>query len=160
MAMGRRGLNFITGLSLLTCMLSAAYWVRSRYVSESIGWSSAAVPLAYGEFRTRGMNGEWGRVTLFATFHPKTRTRPVYGPLRTQGLVWFNLRYENRAPGWYLGVTIPLWFVFVTTLILPTIRLHLLLRCGDPEEIRCVECGYDLRATPERCPECGTIVAV
>ena len=41
------------------------------------------------------------------------------------------------------------WLLFTVT----TIR-----RSRVPKAGVCAKCGYDLRATPDRCPECGTVV--
>jgi hypothetical protein len=54
---------------------------------------------------------------------------------------------------------IPHWAILLTTLPMPAAwiarrsRSRRFLATG-----RCVACGYDLRATPDRCPECGTPV--
>ena len=60
---------------------------------------------------------------------------------------WFS--YGRAADWWALGLglaSIPFW-------------LPLSLRMERQRKLRgrglCPECGYDLRATPERCPECG-----
>jgi len=51
---------------------------------------------------------------------------------------------------------VPAYFVAVLLSILPLRRAWTWYRRG-PAQGCCARCGYDLRATPERCPECGQI---
>ena len=62
-------------------------------------------------------------------------------------------------------VQVPYWVGVAATLLFPACRLGLLmtsqLRGRQRQRMGlCPRCGYDLRATPGRCPECGTIPPV
>lgn len=60
-----------------------------------------------------------------------------------------------------LFLSTPLWSLAILFAILPTIDLIRSLRRNRRRKRRlagfCAQCGYDLRATPHRCPECGWI---
>jgi hypothetical protein len=77
-----------------------------------------------------------------------------------------NAHWQNVPPTsvWYDAETYfverPFWIVIGLGLSLPVIWMRCQLR--ERRALRvigcCKTCGYDLRASPDRCPECGTSV--
>jgi hypothetical protein len=59
-----------------------------------------------------------------------------------------------------MGIAVPLWVVTLIFLGPPMLALRKLYRSYHATRLRrrgnCRVCGYDMRATPDRCPECGT----
>ncbi len=83
---------------------------------------------------------------------------------------WFEFdRRRNLAPmGSFSGpevlhlnlltLRVPYWLPTLLTGLPPAVWLvHRLRKMRRAREGRCLHCGYDLRASPEQCPECGAV---
>ena len=78
----------------------------------------------------------YGRQDLWVSYDGETR---VYGADRTV----------------ITAVVAPWWMLTLTGLPLPLAAALRRARARRPPAGLCPSCGYDLRATPARCPECG-----
>lgn len=160
--MRRRLFTFLSVVSLVLCLVTAFVWAGGYAWNPSDVWREAK-PLT----ETRRAVG-FGAGTL----HFDLLT-PAADPPPQDHAGWFGFGYAHCAayaapvgggPMVRIGdarVTfVPLWFIVLLTAALPLYRLGSAARgrfAARPGH--CRSCGYDLRATPDRCPECGTVTA-
>jgi hypothetical protein len=169
--------NVLAGLSLLLCVAAAAFWVRSHwrwdevslYDGTNVGYDLFTWNGGLYFVRMTNSNGTFIRLRAYSV-GPTVPGSVLFQPPRWSLLGFeagdtlreiFNIGkvYQSVNSGHY--VLIPYWAIIVLSGVGPGLwlmgyrRRHILSR--RMRRGVCWVCGYDLRATPDRCPECGTI---
>ena len=180
--MTRRLLNLLTALSLLLLWVAVVVlWVRSYWASDNLQYTR--VQLAWNETEVRQIIVTTDKGNAAVTVHRQiwngtsekvialfgyvrgvvhesypAVNHPVLGTRYPLGFGFDHIDHSDtdQVEGVWT-VTFPLWAGALLTAALPAVRLaHRARRIHRPG--LCPSCAYDLRATPRRCPECGTPV--
>jgi hypothetical protein len=149
-AMHRRTLNLAASACMVLCVAACVMWVRSVFRFENVGIRGAP----QGIIELRSGHGAVG----FAVDPRLTRplsaywvTRPTSGRRMPLGSFHFSSGY------WGIIFLVPYWVVVPACLISPALWVARRRRDRREGTVPCPSCGYDLRATPKRCPECGKL---
>ncbi len=145
----------LTILSLIGLLLSVGAWGASylypiSYDSDSCLVSNCAgayVVDCYdeGEGSNEGSHVfEWDDYHKPANFGYGSWSRPLF-------------RRYNSGEDWSCFVVVPHWIpILILSSLFGIFYLPLRRRRKRKKLGLCVKCGYDLRASKDRCPECGT----
>jgi hypothetical protein len=175
----RRGLfNVLAALSLVLCVATVGLWVRSRWIDDRwrlpgpVGSYSAVrscegkLEIAWRLRRTRMPMSGWATPQHDSFWWVEDTAVPEGSDhLHAAGSDDIQVFPLSRTI-WFGPVLFLRHFTAVVVFsFLPlawcVMRLQRFGRKGRrlAGQVRCPRCGYDLRATPDRCPECGTSAA-
>jgi hypothetical protein len=152
-------------MSLLLCVAILVLWWRSLTIADQLVIGTAQI----GKLESTRLllNSDMGNVTINGNsweFKPLLNAA-LHGSWNRQAFEIKNANHWRREWGYtsnqfLWNLTLPYWLFVVTFAILPLSYVVRVIRCRHRlREGLCEICGYDLRATPDRCPECGTIPA-
>ena len=154
--MRRRLFTFCSALSLLLCLATCGMWVRSYGRDDSI-------ERGFGDKSWR-VSSHSGSVTI-----QSSEVLDLDAP-RREMIMWHCAGFGRIRNNWVLSstatstiladsTTVPDWFLTAVTAIAPALSFRAAIRRRHRRSAgECRSCGYDLCATPDRCPECGRSV--
>jgi hypothetical protein len=168
----------LSAVSLLLCLAVCALWVRSYYYRDILdvgrdGGNSHTAQSILG--RLHLVSNLSGRRVSSETFYSSDRLSPnaIWNggmssyPARVEwyfGCVWQRyLEWHNSImgetvppPSPHRLIVVPYRWLTLLFAILPAMTALPMIRRRRRFGIgKCIHCGYDLRASPEQCPECG-----
>lgn len=166
--MAARAFNLACLISLFICAAVLVMWQRSyRGCDVLIAQRGPADRLTcsseFGLIVLEVEGAQRGRVLAGWSYFEK----PLPRRFRKQGLLLGFAGWRGTARHYLLlpssplwGVAIPYWFPFLAAGTLPAVWIARMRRRRAArlraERGLCAKCGYDLRASNSRCPECGT----
>ena len=177
--MRRRLFDVLATMSLLLCVAVCILWVRSSFQRDHVYRLQPSVKQDGPGWDSLGATSGGGRLTLYRQVAALRlfETRTVQAKNGKWGLHWIShpsaddaspgslisrlgFRYEHWGRGmqferhWYIGA--PHWSVAAILVAFPMAQAAAAVRRRRRiAQGLCVACGYDLRATHGRCPECG-----
>ena len=176
--MKRRLVTLAAATSLLLCIVTVVLWIRSYWRYDEAGRYETRDD-TYRTWTVRSVLGELDyRQSHSGPYEPALE--PERGWSYASDLVspTQTLKAAQALPGRsgtsrFLGfgfvhneiwgdrvIAIPHWFIVLLFAILPALRLRAAIRSRRHGLAGlCPTCSYDLRATPDRCPECGSSIA-
>jgi hypothetical protein len=156
--MRRRLLNLAAAGSLALCVATAALslstWQADALLAQPVHVGPLAVRSAHGESEFSCLPPGAFAVSRLFLVYP---SEPTLANACRWHVLGFGLGVDLFGSH---RVVVPHWFIALITMVLPAWwllrrhRAHRAARLGI-----CRSCGYDLRATPARCPECGAPAA-
>ncbi len=165
--MRRRLFTILSAVWLVLCVSTCALWVRGYGYHDRVHWVSST--------GRRGAESSRGRLLLWrqrADGWTYDAQRPGWSvghtPSESLGngppglpMKWefagVSVRRDYAMETYFLYVGVPYCWVAAVLLIPIALVSYRRLHNRVHSTGVCPVCAYDLRATPDRCPECGTV---
>jgi hypothetical protein len=160
--MKRTLFTFFSALSLLLFFAAVCVlWVRSYWATDTWAWFQPDMKAGRAtEWRARSERG-WIRFSeLKLSIAKKVYSSPT-ALKQVEAMAGLSHSSGRRDYGGPQRMAIPHAAMLLPPAVLPLLwAWHRRAERRRTSAGRCPSCGYDLRATPERCPECGAVPAV